>query len=79
EYPPHELQQFIGRNRGELRPSVARLRSGWIVALLNANLPLDVLLDVTGFTTPGSLRPYLQYSRKHSATDWLTQITGEAL
>ena len=77
EYPPHQLQQFLTHNRGELRPSVARLRSGWIVSLLNANLPLDVLLGVTGFTTPASLRPYLRHARAHKATDWLARITGE--
>jgi hypothetical protein len=77
EYPPNQLQQFISRNRGELRPSVARLRSGWIVSLINAGLPVDVLLDVAGFTTPGSLRPYLRYADAHTTTDWLSHITGE--
>jgi hypothetical protein len=72
------LQQFLSRNRGELRPSVARLRVGWLVSLLNAGLPLDVLLDVAGFTTPSSLRPYLRYARAHTTTDWLSHITGEA-
>lgn len=77
EYPPHQLQQFLTHNRGELRPSVARLRSGWIVSLINANMPVDVLLSVTGFTTPASLRPYLRHAKTHSAADWLGRITGE--
>lgn len=77
EYPPHQLQQFLTKNRGELRPSVARLRSGWIVSLINANLPVDVLLEVTGFTTPASLYPYLRHTQAHSTTDWLARITGE--
>lgn len=78
EYPPHQLQQFISHNLGEVRPSVARLRSGWIVSLINAGLPLDVLLEVTGFTTPGSLRPYLRYARTRPAVDWHAHIVGEA-
>lgn len=77
EYPPNQLHQFLTRNRGELRPSVSRLRSGWIVALINANLPIDVLLDVAGFTTPHSLRPYLRYARSNSTAEWLPAITGE--
>ncbi len=77
EYPPHQLQQFLTKNRGELRPSVARLRSGWIVSLINANLPIDVLLEVTGFTTPASLSPYLRHTQARSTTDWLARITGE--
>jgi hypothetical protein len=78
EYPPNQLQQFLSLNRGELRPSVARLRSGWIVSLINANLPLNVLLKVTGFTTPGSLRPYLRYAALNDDVDFLARITGEA-
>jgi integrase len=78
EYPPYKLQQFLTRNRGEFRPSVARLRSGWLVELIDANLPMDVLLAVTGFTTPSSLRPYLRYTQSHNHADWLTTITGEA-
>jgi len=77
EYPPNQLQQFLTRNRGELRPSVARLRSGWLVELIDANLPLDVLLAITGFTTLASLRPYLRYAQRHDATDWSAVIAGE--
>jgi len=78
EYPPNQLQQFLSLNRGELRPSVARLRSGWIVSLINADLPVAVLLKVTGFATPGSLRPYLRYAALNDDTAWLARITGEA-
>lgn len=77
EYPPHELQRFLSENRGELRPSVARLRSGWIVGLLEANLPPSVLLEVTGFSKLGSLDAYLPYTMSHSTKDWLPAITGE--
>lgn len=77
EYPPHQLQQFLTKNRGELRPSVARLRAGWLVSLLEANLPLDVLLNVTGFTTPASLRPYIRHAKANDTTEWFAQIVGE--
>lgn len=77
EYPPNQLHQFLTRTRGELRPSVSRLRAGWIVELLNANLPLDVLLATTGFTTPASLRPYVVYAHRNNLTDWTSSITGE--
>jgi len=78
EYPPNQLQQFLSKNRGELRPSVARLRSGWIVTLIDADIPLPILLKVTGFTTPASIRPYLRYATVNNDLHWLTQITGEA-
>ncbi len=77
EYPPNQLQQFLTRNRGELRPSVSRLRSGWLVELIDANLPLEVLLATTGFTTLASLRPYLRYAQSHDAADWAATIAGE--
>ena len=77
EYPPRELQRFFSDNPCTPRPSAGRLHSGWVVAQIDAGLPLDVLLEVTGFSTTKSLQPYLAYAKKHHVDDYLARITGE--
>ncbi|WP_157155908.1 hypothetical protein [Diaminobutyricimonas sp. LJ205] len=77
EYKPNGLQRFLSDNPGPLRPSAARLRSGWIVAQIDAELPMQVLLEITGFATLLSLQPYLEHSIQHRADDHIGRIIGE--
>jgi integrase len=77
EYPPHELQRFLSDHPCKPRPSAARLHSGWIVTQLEAGLPLDVLLEITGFTSTQSFQPYLTYTRKARIADYFSRIIGE--
>ena len=77
EYPPHELQRFLSDHPCAPRPSAARLHSGWIVTQLEAGLPVDVLLEVTGFTSMQSFQPYRRYARKARINDYFGRIIGE--
>ena len=77
EYLPHELQRFLSDHPCTPRPSAARLHSGWIVTQLEAGLPLDVLLEVTGFTSAQSFQPYQRYARPARINDYFGRIIGE--
>lgn len=77
EYEPHGLQRFLSDNPGQIRPSAARLRAGWIISQINSNLPLSVLLQITGFASLGSLQPYLEHTKCHPIYDHLSLIIGE--
>jgi integrase len=75
-YPPRKLQSFLTDNPAVIRPSVSRLRAGWIVGQLNANLPIAVLMEIAGFTSTQSLQPYLPYVKPQQLTDHLETITS---
>ena len=77
EYPPNALQQFLSDNPCTPRPSAARLHSGWVVTQLDAGLPLQILLEITGFTSVQSFQHYLKYTREHRLNDHLGRIIGE--
>lgn len=49
------------------RVSTARLRTTWLVELLNERLPLAVIVQAAGLTTLQSLSPYLRYLDATSA------------
>jgi len=77
EYPPHELQRFLSDNPCTPRPSASRLHSGWIVSLLDASIPLPLLLQIAGLTSVQSLQPYLTFTEPHDLDDHIGRITGE--
>jgi len=77
EYPPNTLQRFLSDNPCTPRPSAARLHSGWIVTQLDAGLPLQILLDVTGFTSVQSFQHYLKYTSTHQLDDYIGRVIGE--
>lgn len=77
EYPPRALQRFLSDHPCTPRPSAARLHSGWVVAQIDAGLPLTVLLEVTGFSSAQTLQPYLHHTREHRLDDFIGRIIGE--
>lgn len=76
EYAPRPIQSFISAHPGPVRLTPARLRSGWIVGLLNANVPLDVIADVAGFTSLASIADYYAHASSTNISDHLDAITG---
>ncbi len=78
EYPPRALQSFLTEHPCAVRPSPARFHLSWVIAQIDAGLPLDVLLEVSGFASPAALQPYLRHTRRHAATEYFDRIAGEA-
>lgn len=76
EYPPRILQTFISDHPCRVRPSARRLNNTWIVTQLDAGIPLQLLLELTGHTTTQAIRPYLQYARPVEIEQYLDRITG---
>lgn len=56
----NNMQRCVITTTGE-RFSVGRGRSTWIVQLLDAGLPLDVVLEAAGLETPSGLDGYLDH------------------
>ena len=77
EYPPNQLQRFLSDNPCKPRPSAARFHAGWVVTQIEAGLPLQILLDIAGFSSAQSLQPYLKYAKTHGIDDCIARITGE--
>lgn len=78
EYAPRPIQSFISAHPGPVRLTPTRLRSGWIVSLLNANVPLDVIAEVAGFTSLASITDYYAHASSTNIADHLDTITGIA-
>ena len=77
EYPPVALQRFLSDNPCSPRPSAAHLHSGWITTQLDAGLPAQILLEITGFTSLQSFQPYLKYTRSHQIDAYVGRVNGE--
>jgi len=76
EYAPRPIQSFITSHPGPVRLTPTRLRSGWIVSLLNAHVPLDVVAEVAGFTSLASITDYFAHAASANVNDHLDAITG---
>ena len=70
EYPPRALQTFLSDYPCSVRPSAARLHSGWVIEHLNSHTPLPVLMEIAGFTSAQSLQAYLPQSTPQTAEDF---------
>ena len=77
EYPPRALQAFLSDYPCQVRPSASRLHSSWIVTQLNAALPLDILMEISGFTSAQSFQPYLPFTTRHQLNEFIGRIVGE--
>lgn len=66
------LHQAVDASTGRgLRPSAQRLRSTWLVTMLNARVPFPLLLHAAGLKTLGSLDRYLTYvDNEDTTTMW---------
>jgi hypothetical protein len=79
EYPPRSLQTFLTENRGQVRPSSARLKCNFVVALLDAHLPVQVIMEAAGFTSAHGLDPYLPFAQNPKLDDFIATIAGNAV
>ncbi|MCU1471006.1 MAG: hypothetical protein JWQ39_2155 [Glaciihabitans sp.] len=79
EYPPRSLQTFLTENRGKVRPSSARLKCNFVVALLDAHLPVQIIMDAAGFTSAHGLDPYLRFAKSPNISDFTSAIVGTAV
>jgi hypothetical protein len=77
EYPPNQLQRFLSDNPCTPRPSAARFHASWVITQIDAGLPLQILLDIAGFSSAQSLQPYLKYAKAHGIDGYIARITGE--
>ncbi|TCK59231.1 site-specific recombinase XerC [Curtobacterium sp. PhB136] len=76
EYAPRPIQSFITANPGPVRLTPIRLRSGWIVSLLNAHIPLDVVAEIAGFSSLTSITDYFAHATSANIDGWLDAIAG---
>lgn len=74
EYEPRFITNFFTDNPAPIRPSARDLRRGWVIAQIEAGLPVDVLLTVSGFNSAGALDSYLHYSQKSIPSDFFARI-----
>lgn len=67
------LHQAVDASTGQgLRPSAQRLRSTWLVTMLDARVPFPLLLAAAGLKTLGSLDRYLTYADHQDAANMWT-------
>jgi integrase len=75
-YPARVIHQLGIDDPTEQTPTPTRLRATWIVGLLNAGVPLDLLLKVAGLAEVVSLRSYLGAMDQHTTEDFRDLLTG---
>jgi len=62
ELDPGDVSGFITTLQGrESRVSAQRMRSTWILRLLDAGINVNIVLATSGMSTPQSLVPYVQF------------------
>lgn len=71
----HGLHGFLTDTATHVRPHPTRLRSGYIVGLIDALVPWDLILELSGLTTIKSLDQYTGYAHRHTLTDFITLAT----
>jgi integrase len=76
EYPPRVLQLFLTDHPCQPRPSAARLNCGWLVALLDAAIPVPLLLQLAGMSSASGLQRYLSHAKPAALATHLSQITS---
>ncbi|KQQ92547.1 hypothetical protein ASF62_11875 [Leifsonia sp. Leaf325] len=57
-------------------PDPLRLRATWLVNLLNASIPLNLLLAVSGYSSTTALQPFLNAMAPTDATAFRSALTG---
>lgn len=74
-YAARVIHQFGIDDPGEDTPSATRLRATWIVGLLNARVPLDLVLKLAGLAEAVSLASYVRAMDTHDVDDFHSLIT----
>ena len=77
EYPPRTLQTFLTEHPCAPRPSASRLACGWLVTLLDAQLPLVLIMELTGYAQTSSLDAVLKYCKTPPTDELVGRIIGE--
>lgn len=79
ECPSRGIQSFLSSNPCPVRPTVSSLRATWMVAHLNNQVPVSVLLEVSGCTSPASFAPYMKYVAPLPLDTFVGLLVGEEL
>ncbi len=75
EYPPRPITSFITAHPGKVRLTPQRLRSGWIVKLIDEGVPDNLIARLAGINVPTVAR-YYHHARPTSIEANLAAITG---
>ncbi|WP_181432962.1 MULTISPECIES: site-specific integrase [unclassified Curtobacterium] len=76
EYPPRMIQSFVSDHPAEVRLSPLRLRSGWIVGLIDNGVPPTYIAALAGLANVSSLNDYFAFAAPSALTDHLQAIVG---
>lgn len=76
EYPARIVHQFGMDDLSSPPISATILRNTWIVGLLNASAPIDLILELAGLADATSLRCYVRAMRTHDVADYYLTVTG---
>lgn len=76
EYPGRVVHRLIVQAPAEDTPNATRLRTTWLMAQLNNGIPLSVLLEVAGLSSPASLAPYMPHVAGRNVLDFRHALTG---
>lgn len=69
------LKVSIKDSRGALKPTVQRMRNTWLLTLIDNSVPLPVIMEAAGLTSPDSLRRLIAaHARVPSVTEQLTLL-----
>jgi integrase len=77
EYRPRAIQTFLTDHPAQVRATVSRLRSTWIVAQIDNGLPLPVLMAIAGISASSGLDKHLVHARHLNVADYVGLIIGE--
>ena len=76
QYPARVIHQFRLDDRTESTPQATRLRARWIVQLLQAGVPINLVLSLTGLAAIVSRVPYVKALPAADCTTFRAAITG---
>lgn len=76
EYPARIIHQFGIDDPAEPTPTATRLRATWITSLLNARIPINVVLQLASLATATSLNPFVRAMDDAEPMDFLHLIRG---
>ena len=75
-YPPRVIQHFLTDNPAPVRPTPAALRTSWLMYHIDNNVPLPVLMQVSGIDHVQTLARYYENAAPLDAADYTPLLTG---
>lgn len=76
EYEPRFITNFFTDNPAPIRPSARDLRRGWIITQIEAGIPVDVLLTISGLRDAQALDTYLHFATRADPAGFFARIAG---